>query len=111
MKNVPFFESRTRYFQHDDAPTHTCAEISELFYRDFGNKWIGNSTYQVTGGITWFNSTEFFLFGFIKHKLYLNKINTEENFKSSQNRIKIDILCSTVVHNSVALTSWSVKCI
>lgn len=74
MEEIPLVENEFLHFQHDGAPAHNAAEVSETLNREFGNNWIGNR-----GPIRWparspdLSPLDFFFWGFIKDKLYLNR--------------------------------------
>lgn len=70
-KHIALFENWTLYFQHDGVSAHN----SKLFNREFGNQWVGN-----IGPIMWPARSPNLIpqdLAFIKHKIYLNRINTE----------------------------------
>lgn len=68
------------WFQHDGCPAHYSAVAREVLDRDFNGRWIGRG-----GPINWparspdLTSPDFFLWGYLKDKVYKEKPTTREN--------------------------------
>lgn len=65
------------YFQHDGAPAHNARRSVEFLNTKFGNKWLGTR-----GPVLWparspdFTPLDYFFWGYIKDKIYLNPCRT-----------------------------------
>jgi len=68
------------WFQHDGCPAHYSVGAREVLDRDFNGRWIGRA-----GPVNWparspdLTSPDFFLWGYLKDKVYKEEPTTREN--------------------------------
>lgn len=86
--NLPNFPEDI-WFQQDGAPPHFSREVRQYLNEVFPRQWIGRR-----GEIEWpprspdLTPMDFFLWGYLKHRVYKNKPNNMEDLK---NRIRYEI--------------------
>lgn len=101
IDNMPLLERNKLYFQHDGAPPHNAHIINEYLNVNFGDQWIANA-----GPVRWparspdLTPLDFFLWGFLKNKIYLKKSNTieelREKFESAMREVT-----NIHIHNAI----------
>lgn len=70
------------WLQHDGAPAHNAADVRQFLQETFPNKWIGRG-----GPVAWparspdITSCDFFLWGFVKSKVYDTPPTTAEDMQ------------------------------
>lgn len=68
------------YYQHDGAPPHYTISVRNWLDNNFPERWIGRG-----GPIHWasrspdLNPCDYFLWGYLKHKVYGSKIDSLEH--------------------------------
>lgn len=82
LEDVPLELLRRMWLQHDGAPSHSTQEIRDYLNTNFPNRWIGRG-----GTINWparspdLTKCDFFLWGFVKNKVYASSPTTAEDMK------------------------------
>jgi hypothetical protein len=89
------------WFQHDGCPAHYSMVAREVLDRDFNGRWIGRA-----GPVNWparspdLTSPDFFLWGYLKEKVYKQEPTTRENMieriRNACAEIQADTLLSCV---------------
>jgi len=80
LEDVAMDVRRTMWFQHDGCPAHFSTAAREILDRDYNGRWIGRG-----GPINWparspdLTSPDFFLWGYLKGKVYEQVPTTREN--------------------------------
>lgn len=96
MDTIPLYDREKIYFQHDGAPAHNARNVVDCLNVNFGQQWIGNN-----GPIRWparspdLTPLDFFFWGYIKNKVYLNRTNTVEELR---NRFETAVRELTNIH-------------
>jgi len=81
---IPATTKEAIWFQQDGATAHTAGETMELLRRHFPNRIISKN-----GDLTWplrspdLSAPDFFLWGYLKEKVYINKPRTLEELKTN----------------------------
>lgn len=92
LEDINLNERLNMWLQHDGAPPHFHCEVRQFLYRQYPEKWIGRG-----GFISWpprscdLTPLDFFLWGYIKDRVYVNKPTTREDMKD-----RIREVCRTV---------------
>lgn len=82
LQDIPEAVLEELYFQNDGAPAHYYAEVRTYLNNWRENKWIGRD-----GPINWpprspdLTLMDFFLWGYVKNKVYQEKPTSKENMK------------------------------
>lgn len=82
LDDVPLATRRCMWFLHDGAPPHYAAQVRQFLDVVYQHKWIGRG-----GPIIWpprspdLTSCDFFLWGFIKSKVYRTTPTTVEDMR------------------------------
>lgn len=104
-QNNPHLLDDNIWFQQDGAPPHFSARVRDFLNDMFGDQWIGRG-----GPIDWpprspdLTPLDFFLWGYLKDKIYVNKPPDVETLK---NRIRTEIrritpeIISNVINETV----------
>lgn len=80
LEDVPLEVRQNMWFQHDGCPAHYSAIVREVLNRNYNDCWIGRG-----GPVNWparspdLTSPDFFLWGYLKEKVYTEVPNTREN--------------------------------
>lgn len=80
LEDVSLEVRQNMWFQHDGCPAHYSRGAREVLDRLYNNRWIGRK-----GPINWparspdLTSPDFFLWGYLKDKVYKEKPTTREN--------------------------------
>lgn len=83
LDDIPLNLTANMYFQQDGAPAHNAHIITNYLNNRFGNRWIGNR-----GPISWparspdLTAMDFFLWGYIKNKVYKTQFNNVEELQA-----------------------------
>lgn len=94
VETMPVREAAEAWFQQDGAPPHNGRLIDNFLENEFDGKWLGNQ-----GPYKWpprspdLTPLDYFIWGFVKDKVYFEPITTKENmvervrnaFRSLQN--------------------------
>lgn len=112
LEDLSLEERRNMWFQHDGCPAHNSAVSREVLNRDYNGRWIGRG-----GPVHWparspdLTSPDFFLWGFLKTKVYQQVSTTRENMigriRNACAQIEADTLLSCVQSFEVRIN----KCI
>lgn len=93
IDNLPLALRRNLWFQHDGAPPHNGAAVTNYLQNEFGQNWIGNR-----GPILWparspdLSILDFFVWGFLKNQVS----NTpSQNLQKLKNKITTACLLIT----------------
>lgn len=84
LEDVPLNERETCWFQLDGAPAHNALVVIDFLNEKFHNQWIGNR-----GPVHWparspdLTPLDFFLWGFIKNRVYQSQNNTIEELRDN----------------------------
>lgn len=90
LMDVPLATLRHMWLQQDGAPPHNTRQVTEFLNEHFPNRWIG-----LNGPVRWparspdLSKLDFFLWGFLKSKVYLTPPTTPEDMR---NRIRLAFL-------------------
>lgn len=82
LGDVPLAILRRMWLQHDGAPPHNAAQVRQFLHETFPNSWLGRG-----GPVSWpprspdLTSCDFFLWGFIKNKVYVTPPTTAEDMR------------------------------
>lgn len=83
LDNLPLAIRTQMWFQHDGAPPHNAQSVTNFLQLEFENRWIGNK-----GPHLWpprspdLSILDFFVWGFIKNKVYCTLSNTLEELRN-----------------------------
>lgn len=101
LENLTLEERQNMWFQHDGCPAHYSAVARDVLNLHYSNRWIGRG-----GPVNWparspdLTSTDFFLWAFLKHKVYQQVPTTRENMieriRNVCSQITTDTLLSCV---------------
>jgi len=97
--NNPNIPGYSIWFQQDGAPPHFSREVRQYLNEVFPGRWIGRR-----GQLEWparspdLTPMDFFLWGYLKHRVYVNKPNSVEELK---NKITYEIqqIPPEMIHN------------
>lgn len=89
------------YFQQDGAPPHFAIQVRNFLDFHFPNRWIGRS-----GPVQWaarspdLNPLDFFMWGYLKHQVYMTQIQSVEHL---MNRIieEVDLINENQLLNTL----------
>lgn len=82
LSDIPLAILQRMWMQHDGAPPHNAAAVRQFLHESLPNRWIGRG-----GPVSWpsrspdLTSCDFFLWGFIKSKVYVTTPTTVENMR------------------------------
>lgn len=82
LEDIPLNIRQQMYFQQDGAPPHNGRFVTEWLNNNFHDRWIGRF-----GPVRWpprspdLNPLDFFLWGFLKQRIYSEVINTREQLQ------------------------------
>lgn len=82
LDELPYALRLRMWFQQDGCPAHFSRQAREILDRNYNNKWIGRG-----GAVHWparspdLTPLDFFLWGFLKEKVYQDLPTTPENMK------------------------------
>lgn len=91
LEDLPLDVLRKLWFQHDGAPPHNSRIVKDHLNLEFPRRWIGRG-----GSVLWparspdLSKEDFFLWGFVKNKIYETEVTTREDFMQ---RIKDAFRC------------------
>lgn len=108
LDNLALQESQQIYFQQDGAPAHNARNIVDCLGANFGHQWIANN-----GPNRWparspdITLLDFFFWGFIKNKIYLNR---SETLAELRNNFETAMRSITNIHIRNALNAVSRRC-
>lgn len=101
LEGVTLDVRQSMWFQHDGCPAHYSIAAREVLDRDYNGRWIGRG-----GPINWparspdLTSPDFFLWGYLKDKVYQQVPTTRENMieriRNACAQIPADMLLSCV---------------
>lgn len=80
VRNMPEREALTAFYQMDGAPPHNTRIVGETLDQMFEDRWIANN-----GPFLWpprspdLNPLDFFVWGYIKNKVYSDPVTTKDN--------------------------------
>ncbi|XP_026828181.1 uncharacterized protein LOC113562592 [Ooceraea biroi] len=83
LDDMPLAERLSMWYMHDGAPPHFVRNVREHLNTVFGQRWIGCG-----GPVAWsprspdFNPLDFFLWGYLKTKVYSSPINDLEELRN-----------------------------
>jgi transposase len=82
VENLPVFNLRNVWFQHDGAPAHKTSPVKQYLVTEFGNQIIGYGGFE-----EWpprspdLTPLDFFLWGYLKQQVYATPQETLQDFK------------------------------
>lgn len=82
LENVPLVQRLQMWYQHDGCPAHYSQTARDILDVDFQGRWIGRG-----GPVHWparspdLTPLDFFLWGYLKDKVYRNVPTTRENMR------------------------------
>lgn len=92
MDAIPLRNRENLFFQHDGAPAHNAAVVVDCLNNNFRRQWMGTN-----GPIRWparspdLTPLDFFFWGFLKNKIYLNRNDNieelRENFEAAMRSV------------------------
>lgn len=92
LEDVPLNVRRNMWFLHDGCPAHYSLSVREFLNETFPQRWIGRG-----GFIPWpprspdLNPLDFFLWGYIKEKVYATEIQNEEDLRLKINNAVLQL--------------------
>lgn len=114
LESLNFEERRYMWFQHDGCPAHYSVVARKVLNRDYNGHWINRD-----GPVHWparlpnLTSSDFFLLGYLKTKVYQQMPTTRENdemieqIRNACTQIEVNILLNCVQSIEVRIN----KCI
>lgn len=84
LDDIPLDIRRAMWFMHDGAPVHFTRDVRNHLDQNFPERWIGRGS-----DVLWpprspdLTTCDFFLWGYVKEKVYQERFTTIENFKQS----------------------------
>lgn len=82
LEDIPLFIRCNMWFMHDGCPAHFSRNVRDFLNNTFPQKWIGRG-----GPIPWpprspdLNPLDFFLWGFMKERVYATDVNTIDELR------------------------------
>lgn len=112
LDNLPLEERQTVVFQQDGAPAHNALIVRNYLNELFPNNWMGTQ-----GPIKWparspdLSPLDFFLWGFLKNKIYKYPSTTEEELRENIERAFEAVQPLQILNATRSLTKRCNSCI
>lgn len=104
-EDIPLVERRNAWMQLDGCPAHYGRQVRQWLNTVYGERWIGRG-----GPVAWparspdLNPLDFFLWGFLKQKVYATPVHTREDLIN-----RIGVACNEITDDMLIRTQTSLR--
>lgn len=113
IDNLPIIERQCIWYQHDGAPCHSTRNVREYLLQTFNGRVIGRFVeFAWPARSPDLNPLDFFLWGYLKQKVYLNR--PFDNIDHLERTIQeaCDDITPAVIRNVIkAFSKRTIKCL